>query len=78
MPHYVKNESKYKKIDFESSQIRAAAKRAAEARKRPTSVALDPQLIDDLKVEARNRGVPYQVLMRMFIIEGFRRLKRAG
>jgi hypothetical protein len=41
-------------------------------------VALDPQLVADLKAEAKARGVPYQVLMRMFIIEGFQRLKRAG
>lgn len=53
-------------------------KRAKAARKRPTSVALDPQLIEELKTEAKARGVPYQILMRMFIVEGFKRLKRAG
>ena len=78
MPRYAKSESEYKKVDFESSQIRAAVKRATDARKKPTSVALDPRLIEDLKAEARTRGVPYQVLMRMFIVDGFRRLKRAG
>ena len=70
MPRYAKSESEYKKVDFESSQIRAAVKRATDARKKPTSVALDPRLIEDLKAEA--------VLMRMFIVDGFRRLKRAG
>jgi predicted DNA binding CopG/RHH family protein len=78
MPRYVKNESEYAKVSFESARIKAAMKRAKAARKRPTSVALDGQLIEQLKAEAKARGVPYQVLMRMFIIEGFRRLKRAG
>ena len=40
-------------------------------------MALDPGLIAELKSEARARGVPHQVLMRMFIVEGFKRLKRA-
>ena len=78
MPRYVKNESRYRKVSFESSKIRAAMQRARTSRKQPTSVALDPQLVEDLKAEAKARGVPYQVLMRMFIIEGFKRLRRAG
>ncbi len=78
MPRYVKNESEYGKVSFDSAKVRAAKKRAKAVRKRPTSVALDMQLIDQLKAEAKARGVPYQVLMRMFIIEGFKRLKRAG
>ncbi len=77
MRRSVKNESEYKQVSFQSALIRAAMKRNQEFRKRPTSVALDPQLIEELKAEARTRGVPYQVLMRMFIIEGFRRFKRA-
>jgi len=36
----------------------------------------DPELEAELKAEANARGVPYQLLMRMFIIEGFKRLKR--
>ena len=78
MRRYVKNESEYKQVRFQPAKIRAAMKRAKAERKLPTSVALDPALIGELKAEARARGVPYQVLMRMFIIEGFRKLKRAG
>ena len=78
MPHYVKNKTQYRKVSFDASRIKAAVKRTAASRKQPTSVALDPQLITELKSEAMARGVPYQVLMRMFIVEGFRRLKRAG
>jgi predicted DNA binding CopG/RHH family protein len=78
MPRYVKNESEYAKVSMETAKIKAAMKRAKAARKQPTSVALDPQLIEELKREAGARGVPYQVLMRMFIVEGFKRLRRAG
>jgi predicted DNA binding CopG/RHH family protein len=78
MPRYVKNESEYEKVSFDSAKIRAAMKKTRLARKQPTSVALDPQLVEELKAEASARGVPYQVLMRMFIVEGFKRLKRAG
>jgi predicted DNA binding CopG/RHH family protein len=78
MPRYVKNEPGYGKVSFQSAKIRAAAKRAAAARKQPTSAALDPQLVAELKDKAKARGVPYQVLMRMFIVDGFKRLKRAG
>jgi predicted DNA binding CopG/RHH family protein len=78
MPRYVKNESEYGKVSLEATRIRAAMRKARASRKRPTSVALDPQLIAELKAAAKARGVPYQVLMRMFIVEGFNRLKRAG
>ena len=78
MPRYVKNESEYGKVSFEAARIKAAARKTRASRKQPTSVALDPQLIAELKAAAKARGVPYQVLMRMFIVEGFDRLKRAG
>ena len=78
MPRYLKNEPGYERVSFESGKIRAAAKRTPRARKQPTSVALDPQLVAELKDEAKARGVPYQVLMRMFIVDGLKRLKRAG
>jgi len=62
MPRYVRNESEYRQ-----AKIGVAMKRRRSSRKQPTSVALDPQLVADLKAEAKARGVPYQVLMRMFI-----------
>ena len=78
MPRYVKNESDYGRSEFDGKKIRNAMRRAKGSRKQPTSVALDPGLIEELKTQAKARGVPYQVLMRMFIIEGFKRLKRAS
>ena len=78
MPRYVKNESEYGRVSFEPPKIKAAMKTGNTPRKKPTSVALDPRLVAELKAEARTRGIPYQVLMRMFIVEGFRRLKQAS
>jgi len=63
-------------VGFEPHKISAAMKKARGLRKRPTSVALDLEFIDELKAEAKARGVPYQVLMRMFIVEGLKRLRR--
>lgn len=39
-------------------------------KKMPTSVALDPETIEGLKSLAERKGIPYQVLMRSFILEG--------
>jgi hypothetical protein len=49
-----------------------------EPKKVPTSVALDPRFIAELKKMAKEKGIPYQILMRMFIMEGFQKLKKAG
>jgi hypothetical protein len=50
----------------------AAMKRLKAKRKIPTSVELDPYLVAAIKEAAEACGVPYQVLLRMFIIEGFK------
>lgn len=42
----------------------------------PTYVTLDSHFVSELKKEAQIRGIPYQVLMRMLIVEGFKRLKK--
>jgi hypothetical protein len=53
MPRYVKNESEYEKVSFDSGRIKAAMKKTRSARKRPTSVAFDLELVEQLKAEAR-------------------------
>ncbi len=68
---YVKSLSEYKaSSQFEESKILAAARRLKKKRKLPTSVALEEETISELKALAGWRGVPYQILMRMFILEG--------
>ena len=82
MPRYVKNEKGYEKsFKADAKAIKKGLKKVrvemGEPKKVPTSVALDPRFVEELKEEALARGVPYQILMRMFIIEGFQRLKKA-
>jgi len=76
---YVKSEKGYEKAsDFEEKKIVAAMKRRKSGRKVPTSIALDPELVEAIKEAANDRGVPYQVLLRMFIVDGFKKWKKTG
>ncbi len=43
-----------------------------------TSIALEEELLKELKAIASRGGVPYQVLMRLLIAEGVKRLKDAA
>ena len=72
--YYVKSDKMYDVgSQFEKGKILAAAKRLKKKRKYPTSVALAEETIGELKALAEWRGVPYQVLMRMFILDGLHR-----
>ncbi|MEN9722448.1 MAG: CopG antitoxin of type toxin-antitoxin system [Pseudomonadota bacterium] len=44
----------------------------------PTSVALDETTIHELKKLAAKQGIPYQVLIRVFILDGLDRMKKAA
>lgn len=83
MPKYVKSEKGYEK-SFEAdwkavkSGLKKARAELGQPKKVPTSVALDPRFVEELKKEAARRDIPYQILMRMFIVEGFQRLKKTG
>ena len=63
---------------FEKKKLLAAARRLSKRRKLPTSVALEEKTIKELKELAGWRGVPYQILMRMFIIDGLHRARTSG
>ena len=81
MRRYVKNEKGYEKsfqADWKAVKngLKKSRAGAGEPRKVPTSIALDPRFIAELKKAAQARGVPYQILMRMFIVEGFQRMKK--
>lgn len=73
---YVKSLKEYKYPSrFEEKKILAAARRIKGKRKLPTSIALEEETIRELKGLAEWRGVPYQILMRMFILEGLHHSK---
>ena len=78
MTYYVKSEPGYEKATYNRDKVRAAARRLKKTRKQPTSVALDPAVIRQLRGEAQARGLPYQVLMRMLIVEGLKKMKKAS
>jgi hypothetical protein len=52
MPRYVKNETECEKVSFDSARIKAAMKKTRSARKQPTAVALDPELVEQPKAGA--------------------------
>ena len=68
----------YDKIEFDNQQIIEGMSRLKGARRKPTSIALEEELLKELKAIASKRGVPYQVLMRLLIAEGVKRLKDAA
>ncbi len=63
-------------FDIDMKRISTSLKRHGRGAKLPTSVALEIGTIRDLKKLAASKGVPYQVLMRMFIIEGLNKTKK--
>lgn len=77
MKKYAKKLKAYDQIEFDPKEIIAGMSRLKGARRKPTSVALEEDLIDELKSLADKRGVPYQVLMRLLIADGVKRLKTA-
>ena len=78
MTRFAKRLKAYDKIEFDPKEIIAGMSRLKGTRRRPTSVALEEDLIKELKALASEKGVPYQVLMRLLIADGIKRLKRAA
>ena len=73
---YVKLVNEYKKSDtLDSESILKAIKRFKESPKKSTSISLDETTTQELKKIALNQGLPYQVLMRVFILEGLKKYK---
>ena len=66
----------YDVLEFEVEKS-LQARRESLARKKPTSVALDESTIADLRAVSAHKGIPYQVLMRSYILEGLRKDKDA-
>lgn len=76
---YAKSLKEYKEpVQLEASKILEAMKRYKNSRKKPTSIALDESTIDELKRIAEKQDIPYQVLIRVFILDGLERFKKAA
>ncbi len=74
----VKNEKMYKSNKYDEKAIVAAYKKKKREVKFPTSIALDKSTVVQLKEVAHKRGIPYQTLMRMLILEGLERIQEAA
>ena len=73
----VKSLKEYEKpYKLDAEKILAAMKRFKSAPKKPTSVALDETTILELKAIAQKQDIPYQVLIRVFKLDGLERLKK--
>lgn len=69
--YYAKSLKEYDApIDIDEKKILKSVSGIRKSSKLPTSVALEVSTIRGLKQLAEKKGVPYQVLMRMFIVEG--------
>ena len=75
MKKSVKRLKNYDRIEFDTKEIIAGMSRLKGARRKPTSIALEEELLKELKTIAEKKGVPYQVLMRLLISDGLKRLK---
>lgn len=78
MKKYARRLKEYDKIEFDPKEIIEGMSRLKGARRKPTSVALEDELLVELKSLAQKRGVPYQVLIRLLIADGIKRLKKAA
>jgi predicted DNA binding CopG/RHH family protein len=78
MRNYVKNEKGYSKVKFDSKAIKEAYDKRKTTKKFPTSISLAEDVVADLKSIASRKGIPYQTLMRMLIVEGLEKLKKAA
>ena len=75
MPSYVKSKRGYTNIEFNSREVKKAYDERKKSKKFPTSLSLPEQTVAELKSLAQTKGIPYQTLMRMLIIEGLEKLR---
>lgn len=77
MKKSVKRLKTYDRIEFNTKEIIEGMSRLKGARRKPTSIALEEELLNELKEVAASKGIPYQVLMRLLIADGLKKLKAA-
>ena len=78
MKKQAKNSTIYKKIDFDAKDIILGMQRLKGERRKQTSIALEDSLLKELKKIANKKDIPYQILIRLLIADGIKRMKRAA
>lgn len=75
---HVKSLKEYEgEMEFDMESLFNALKRV-KGRRKPTSVALEEKSIQELKKIAKKLDIPYQALMRLFILDGINRFKKTA
>ena len=72
----IKSKPGYDEVEFDVNKSKEAQKKMN--RKMPTSITLPPEIVAELKALAEKKGIPYQVLMRSFVMEGLENLKKVS
>ena len=75
MPSYVKSKRGYTRIEFNAKEVKKAYDERKKTKKFPTSISLPEDTVAELKSFAQSKGIPYQTLMRMLIVEGLEKLR---
>ena len=78
MPKCVKNKKGYAQVEFDAQAIKKAYDKRKKAKKFPTSINLPEQVVAELKDIAQKRGLPYQALMRMLILDGLEKIRKSA
>jgi len=78
MKNYVKNEKEFEDIEIDVKAIKSAYEKRKKAKKQPTSISLPEEVVAELKDIAQKRGIPYQTLMRMLIVEGLEKIRKSA
>ena len=72
---YAKSLPEYDEVEYDEAAVLDGRK---IGRKMPTSISLPLDVVEELKKMAKKKGIPYQVLMRSFIMEGLEKMKKAS
>lgn len=75
---YVKSKKEYEVTSILDAERILEAMKRVKGRRKPTSVALEDSIIKELKQVAEKLNIPYQVLVRLFILDGLKRIKEAA
>jgi predicted DNA binding CopG/RHH family protein len=78
MASYAKSEKSYETIEIDAKAIKKAYDKRKKTKKFPTSISLPEDTVAELKVIAAKKGLPYQTLMRMLIVEGLEKLRKSA
>ena len=72
---YAKSLPEYDEVELDEEAVLNSRKGGHEM---TISVSLPPEVVEELKAIAEKKGIPYQVLMRSFILEGLHKLKQVS